>query len=78
MCLVSKLNCYFNFNIAWFLYYLRKEEENWVNYLQLPLGNIYTSPEPIVLYRKDRYRKPYMYPVCHPVEYPVKHCQHLN
>lgn len=78
MCLVSKLAVVLILILLGFLYYLRKEEENWVNYQQLPLGNIYTSSEPIVLYRKDRYRKPYMYPVCHPVEYPVKHCQHLN
>ena len=77
MCLVSKLAVILILILLGFLYYLRKDE-NWVNYQQLPLGNIYTSPEPIVLYRKDRYRKPYMYPVCHPVEYPVKHCQHLN
>lgn len=55
--------------------------ENWINYRQY-LGNIDTAViapyNKITLYRQDRYRKPYRWPACHTVDYPVKHCKHFD
>lgn len=77
MCVINKLFAILIIVLLIFLFYIQKQE-NWVNYQQLPLGNFYTASEPVALYRKDRYRLPYMYPVCHPVDYPVGHCKHLE
>ena len=55
-------------------------KEPWVNYQQLPYGNIHSgagSPgiTPLVFYEYPIYRKPYNYPVCHLVDYPTPHCR---
>ena len=66
-------------------------KEGWVNYQQLPFGNIQTGAgeyksnsnnsnsndgiTPLVFYEYPIYRKPYNYPVCHLVNYPVPHCR---
>lgn len=57
---------------------LESKVEGWTNYQQLPLGNHYTGFDPLQFYDVPRYRKPYRYPVCHIVDYPVKHCAHLG
>ena len=51
--------------------------ENWTIYQSLPYGNYYTAPEPLNFYNKPRYRKPYKFPACVNVGYPVPHCRHL-
>lgn len=64
--------------------------EGWVNYQQLPFGNIQTGAgeyknnrngnsndgiSPLVFYEYPIYRRPYNYPVCHLVNYPTPHCR---
>ena len=50
-------------------------KENWVNYQQVNFGKVQTGSSPISFYNRPIYRKPYRWPVCQPVDYPVKHCQ---
>ena len=66
-------------------------KEGWVNYQQLPFGNIQTGAgeykssksnttsnngiSPLVFYEYPIYRRPYNYPVCHLVNYPIPHCR---
>ena len=60
-------------------------KETWVNYQQIPYGNIYTGAgtlnsnakgtTPVVFYEYTSYRRPYNYPVCHLVDYPIPHCR---
>ena len=67
-------------------------KEGWVNYQQLPFGNIQTGAgeyktnsnnngnnydgiTPLVFYEYPIYRRPYNYPVCHLVDYPIPHCR---
>ena len=58
------------------------KKEGWVNYREEPLGNYNTgsnNPDSYVnFYRRDRFRKPYMWPSCHMVDYPVRHCKHFD
>ena len=52
-----------------------------VNYQQLPLGNMQSRSYPpnyLNFYRNDRFRKPYNWPACHMVDYPVRHCKHFD
>lgn len=55
--------------------------ENWVNYQELPYGNIQTGAgnsvnvRPLVFYDYPIYRRPYNWPVCNLVDYPVPHCR---
>ena len=51
--------------------------ENWVNYKALQFGNWETAQTPVGFYNRPEYREPYRWPVCHMVDYPVKHCRHL-
>lgn len=54
-------------------------QESWVNWQQNPFGNYYTATDdPVSFYTKPIYRLPYMYPVCHMVNYPVNHCKTLS
>ena len=75
-------------------------KEGWVNYQQLPFGNIqtgageyktnsngngngngngndntYNGISPLAFYKYPIYRRPYNYPVCHLVDYPIPHCR---
>lgn len=55
-------------------------KEGWVNYKQLPYGNIQTGAgdegiTPLAFYEYPIYRRPYNYPICHLVDYPVPHCR---
>jgi hypothetical protein len=56
----------------------QNNKEGWFVYQQLPYGNYYNGSEPKSFYSRPIYRKPYMYPVCHRVEYPVPHCRTLD
>ena len=64
--------------------------EGWVNYQQLPYGNIqigageynpnpnsnsYSGISPLAFYEYPIYRRPYNYPACHLVDYPMPHCR---
>jgi len=55
--------------------------ENWVNYKELPYGNVQTGAgnldniRPLVFYNYPIYRRPYNWPACHLVDYPVPHCR---
>ena len=55
------------------------KKEGWVNYKQIPFGNIQTGSgddmRPILFYDYPSYRKPLNYPVCHLVDYPIPHCR---
>ena len=55
-------------------------KEGWVNYKQYPYGNIQTGAgdagiTPIAFYEYPIYRRPYNYPICHLVDYPIPHCR---
>lgn len=57
-----------------------KKVENWVDYKQLPYGNIQSGAgnndiRPISFYNIPSYRKPLNYPICHLVDYPIPHCR---
>lgn len=75
---------------------LKNINEGWVNYQQLPYGNIQTGAgvyknsnsnsnssgndsnndlTPLVFYKYPIYRRPYNYPACHLVDYPMPHCR---
>ena len=54
-------------------------KEPWVNYQELPYGNITTGAgnpgiRPLSLYEYKTYRRPLNYPICHLVDYPIPHC----
>ena len=51
--------------------------ENWVNYQELQFSNWETAQTPPNFYNRPEYRKPYRWPVCIDVDYPIKHCRHL-
>lgn len=38
-------------------------QENWEEYQQTPLNYIKSGSSPLGFYRRDRYRKPYRYPL---------------
>jgi len=55
-------------------------KESWVDYKQLPYGNIQSGAgsagvTPLVFYEYPVYRRPYNYPICHLVDYPTPHCR---
>jgi hypothetical protein len=55
-------------------------KEGWVNYKQQPYGNIQTGAgdsfiTPVAFYEYPIYRRPYNYPICHLVNYPIPHCR---
>ena len=54
-----------------------KNNESWINYKNLAYNNWETGNTPINYYNRPEYRKPYRWPVCINVDYPVKHCRHL-
>ena len=55
-----------------------RKYDSWINYREEPLGNIKTAPFKLSNYfRRDRYRKPYNWPVCQMTEHPIRHCKHL-
>jgi hypothetical protein len=43
----------------------KKIQENWESYSQTPLNYIQSGSSPLAYYRRDRYRKPYRYPIKH-------------
>ena len=64
-----------------FIIYMRStDKESWINYKEEPLGNYATgenNPDGLTFYKRERFRKPYMWPACHMVDYPVPHCKHF-
>lgn len=51
--------------------------ENWVDYQNMPYGNINSGLRK-EFYDYPIYRKPYNYPVCNLVDYPIKHCRNQS
>ena len=56
------------------------KKEGWVDYEQLPYGNILSGSgnngvRPLVFYDYPIYRRPLNWPVCHLVDYPEPHCR---
>lgn len=53
--------------ICTFIYCINKKklQENWESYMQTPLNYIQSGSSPLTYYRRDRYRKPYRYPIKH-------------
>ena len=53
--------------------------ESWVNYQELPYRNIQSgaggTDRPLVFYNYPIYRRPYNWPVCNLVDYPIPHCR---
>jgi len=55
--------------------------ESWVDYEELPYGNVRSGAgnsdgiRPLVFYNYPIYRRPLNWPVCHLVDYPVPHCR---
>ena len=56
----------------------KDNKESWINYQSIPFGEIKTGSSPINFYSYPRYRKPYMWPARHYVDYPLPHYQHLD
>lgn len=59
------------------------KNEGWVNYRNIPFNNINTGSgdielRPLGLYNVPRYRRPYDYPKCHLVDYPIPHCHNIE
>jgi hypothetical protein len=67
--------------IIWTLIITCPIKENWVDYKELPYGNIRSGAgntndiRPLVFYNYPIYRRPLNWPVCHLVDYPVPHCR---
>ena len=66
--------------LIWMLSSTCPVNESWVDYTQLPYGNIQSGAgndgvRPLVFYNNPVYRRPYNWPVCHLVDYPVPHCR---
>lgn len=54
-------------------------KEGWVNYKNLPFGNIDSGKSsPLVMYDIPRYRKPYNWPQCFITNHPERHCRHFE
>jgi hypothetical protein len=55
--------------------------EGWIDYQDFPYGNVHSGAgnsngiRPLVFYNNPIYRRPYNWPVCHLVDYPVPHCR---
>lgn len=55
--------------------------ETWVDYQELPYGNVRSGAgntngiRPVVFYKYPIYRRPLNWPQCHLVDYPVPHCR---
>jgi hypothetical protein len=55
-------------------------KEGWVDYEELPYGNVRSGAgnsniRPLDFYNYPIYRRPLNWPVCHLVDYPVPHCR---
>lgn len=57
-------------------------KEGWVNYnediynnIEIGSGSMYSGDRPVVFYEREIFRRPYNWPVCHLVDYPVPHCR---
>jgi len=55
-------------------------KEGWVDYKELPYGNIRSGAgnvgiRPMTFYEYKTYRRPLNWPICHLVDYPVPHCR---
>lgn len=50
-----------------------RAEEGFQTYTQLPYGSVKTGADPMYVYRKDRYRKPYRHPFKFFSSYPYPH-----
>lgn len=69
------------FVIFFLIYYKNKDKEgfnDWKMYQERPYGNVHTGYSPLTFYERNRYRKPYNYPVCHMKDYPVRHCAYFD
>jgi hypothetical protein len=60
----------------------RNIEEGWVDYEELPYGNIRSGAgnirnnvRPMGFYEYKTYRQPLNWPICHLVDYPIPHCR---
>ena len=50
-----------------------KVKENWEDYKMKPLNYMHSGSSPLSFYRRDRYRKPYRYPLKHYESSPIPH-----
>lgn len=60
--------------------YLRSNiplKELWKDYEQSPYNYQLNGADPLYFYRKDRFRKPYRYPLKYYKSYPTKHLSYL-
>lgn len=53
-------------------------KENWESYQQTPLNYIKSGSSPLGFYRRDRYRKPYRYPLKHYESSPYPNMSYWN
>ena len=67
--------------LIWALTITCPVNESWVDYEELPYGNVRSGAgnsdgiRPLVFYNYPIYRRPLNWPVCHLVDYPVPHCR---
>ena len=66
--------------LIWALTSTCPTNESWVDYEELPYGNVRSGAgnsgiRPVGFYNYPIYRRPLNWPVCHQVDYPVPHCR---
>ena len=66
--------------LIWALTITCPVNESWVDYEELPYGNVRSGAgnsgiRPVDFYNYPIYRRPLNWPVCHLVDYPVPHCR---
>ena len=72
------------FTLVWFVlgFNIKKNNtniENWVNYVNIPLGEIRTGKDcPLVFYKRQQYRLPYRWPLGFKTSYPEVHVTPLT
>lgn len=50
------------------------EKEPWINYMNIPFGEVQTGSDcPVGYYKRPEYRKPYRWPLGIKQSYPIKH-----
>lgn len=62
---------------VYYIYELNKTKEQWTDYMRKPFNFLSTGSNPLNFYRKDIYRKPFMYPQKFYQSYPLPSMQYL-
>lgn len=65
--------------LCWFMHLVTTEKtvEGWQSYSIPPYNYVKTGADPLYVYQRNRYRKPYRYPFKFISSYPYPHQTHL-